>query len=262
MRKNICLIVCAAAVLPFFSCLSLPDGFGAGNRMTVTNEEAVTAMKDALTEGIRAAGDELSAENGYFGNPLLKITLPPEARPIVDAVSSIPGGQKMADDVVLRINRAAEDAAREAVPVFTDAITGMTVSDGIAIVTGGPTAATDYLKEKTIERLTELYRPKVEDALIKPLLLDRSAESSWNALAAAYNKAGEIPNRTAAFLGQPEPMPPVEADLASFVTEKALDGLFEKVAEEEKNIRADPAAYASAMIRKVFGAVKDGFLRA
>ena len=226
----------------------------------VTNAEAIAALKDALKAGIGQASGELSVTDAYFKNALLKILLPPEAKPIMDSIGKIPGGQKLIDDVVLRLNRTAEESAKEVMPIFVDAITSMTISDGIAIVKDGDGAATGYLRNKTYASLVGLYKPKVGRVLAEPLVLGISAQKSWDTLTLAYNKAGIIPNNAAALMGQSAPMPPVSVDLAGYATQKALDGLFIRIAAEESKIRANPAAYASAMIKKVFGALRDGLL--
>lgn len=223
-----------------------------------TNSEAVTAMKDALNEGIKSASSNLSQKNGYFGNAALKILLPPEAQPIMNVVNKIPGGQTLIDDVVLRLNRSAEESAKDVTNIFAQAIKEMTVTDGIKIVTGKNNAATEYLREKTYNKLLDLYKPKVSAALNKPLVLNVSANKAWSTLTTSYNKVGEVPNKVAKLAGKNEPFPEVEVDLATYSTKKALDGLFVKIAEEEKDIRANPLDYASSMIKKVFGAVKSG----
>lgn len=231
-----------------------------GKTSPFTNSEAISAMKDALAEGIKSSSNQLSATDGYFGNAALKILLPEEADIMIDNIGKIPGGQKLIDDVILRLNRSAESAAKEVVPIFTNVITDMTVSDGIAIVTGGDNAATNYLKEKTYSQLRDLYRPKVASALSTPLVANISADSAWSTLTTKYNQVGEPVNKAATFIGKEAPMPEVEVDLATFATEKALDGLFSKIAEEEVEIRANPLEYASSMIQKVFGAVKQGLV--
>ena len=223
-----------------------------------TNSEAVTAMKDALNEGIKSASSNSSQKNGYFGNAALKILLPPEAQPIMNVVNKIPGGQTLIDDVVLRLNRSAEESAKDVTNIFAQAIKEMTVTDGIKIVTGKNNAATEYLREKTYNKLLDLYKPKVSAALNKPLVLNVSANKAWSTLTTSYNKVGEVPNKVAKLAGKNEPFPEVEVDLATYSTKKALDGLFVKIAEEEKDIRANPLDYASSMIKKVFGAVKSG----
>lgn len=230
------------------------------NTLKVTNEDAISALKEALVEGAKSASTTLSAENGYFGNDLLKILLPSEAEPMINSLSKIPQGRKLVDDVVLRLNRSAEEAARDVVPIFKEAITSMTISDGIAIVKGGDRAATEYLERKTRTSLYELYQPKIDTALEKPLVMDVSAKTSWNTLSKTYNKAGSVVNIAASLTGSEPPMPPVNVDLAGYATDKALDGLFQMIASEETKIRENPFEYTSAIIQKVFGALKQGLL--
>jgi len=258
MLFSVCILSCVSDLESLIDAAGLPSGTGSG--ITVTNDDAIAAMKDALKEGISSASSQLSVTNGYFGNAALKILLPTEAKKLVDSLSKIPQGQKLVDDVVLRLNRSAEDAAKDVVPIFVDAIKQMTVTDGLAIIKGGDRAATQYLEAKTRQSLMNLYRPKVNAALSKPLVMDISATKSWETLTGAYNRAGAIPNKAARITGKKEPMPAIEVDLATYATGKALDGLFLKIGEEEGKIRADPLKYTSAMIKKVFGALKNGLL--
>lgn len=247
------------------SCLStlaeldgILSGSSSGRKAAYTNDEAVAAMKDALVEGILSASSNLSKTDAYYKNAMIKILLPKEAQPILNVLNQIPGGQYLVDDVVLRLNRTAETAAKDTVSIFSTAIKSMTVIDGIKIVTGKRDAATQYLKEKCYTQLVNLYRPKISTVLNKPLVLDVSANTAWSNLVTNYNKIGAIPNSVARLAGQAEPFPAVEVDLAKFATEKALDGLFYKIGEEEGKIRDNPLAYTSEMIRKVFGYVKRG----
>jgi hypothetical protein len=238
--------------------LGLGASFGLNALPAISNADAVAAMKDALNEGIKSASSQLSVTDGYFGNALLKILLPPEAKSMVDSVAKIPKGQQLIDDVVLRLNRAAEDCAKDVVPIFVNAIATMSVDDGISILKGGDKAATAYLETKTRAALFDLYRPKVDAALDKPLVGDTSAKKSWDILCAAYNQAGKVANSSAKLMGKKEPMPPMSVDLAAYATNKALDGLFVKIGEEEAKIRKNPVSYASDTIKKVFGALKSG----
>jgi hypothetical protein len=231
-----------------------------GKAPQITNDEAVQALRDALKAGIEAASKALSKTDGYFADAALKILLPPDAKNLVDNVSKIPQGKKLVDDVVLRLNRSAEEAAGGVVSIFVNAISGMSVSDGIAIVRGSDSAATDYLRKRTYDSLFNLFKPKVDEALGKPLVGGTSAKRAWEILVNAYNAAGKLPNEGAKALGKSAPMPPIDVDLARYATGKALDGLFSKIAEEEKKIRQNPLGYASKMIQKVFGARKDGRL--
>lgn len=262
MRKFQIILLFTVAGFMITSCETLLE-MAAGTAArpnSITNEEAIVALRDALSEGSRNASAELSQKDGYFGNPALKILLPPEAKPILDTLSKIPQGQKLVDDVVLRLNRSAEDAAKEVVPIFVNAITSMTIADGLAIVKGGDRAATDYLEVKIRSRLFELYRPKVDTALGKPLVLSISAKKAWETLVNGYNSAGTVANTAARLAGKKPPMPPVEVDLSTYATNRALDGIFIKIAEEEAKIRKNPLSYASSMIKKVFSALKEGLL--
>ena len=264
------LVVLVLVVFTTVSCLSTLNAVASSvlgsssssssstKKSAFTNAEAITAMKDALNEGIKSASANLSKKDGYFGNAALKILLPTEAQPILNTVNKIPGGQGLVDDVVLRLNRSAEESAKEVTDIFAQAIKEMTVADGIKIVTGNNTAATEYLKSKTYSKLVALYKPKVSSALNKPLVLNVSANKAWTNLTTSYNSVGAVPNKVAKLAGQKEPFPEVEVDLVTYSTEKALDGLFVKIAEEEKVIRKNPLNYASSMIQKVFGAVKSG----
>ena len=266
MNKKIAPVFVLFFSVLFVSCIStLQDIAGdflnsgsASSAKTYTNAEAITATKDALEEGIKAASSALSKENAYYKNEAIKILLPSEAEPILEVLSVIPGGSSLAEDVILRLNRTAEEAAKDTVSIFVTAIKSMTVSDGIKIVTGNKNAATEYLKEKCYDSLVNLYKPKVSSVLNKPLILNISANTAWTNLVTSYSKYASVPNYVARLAGKKEPFPAVEVDLAKYATEKALDGLFVKIAEEESKIRENPLQYASAMIQKVFSYVKKG----
>jgi hypothetical protein len=134
----------------------------------------------------------------------------------------------------------------------------MTVSDGIKIVRGNDTAATDYLKDKTYDSLVGLFKPEIAQALDEPLVANISANSAWQTLTTAYNKAGIIPNKAAQLANKSPPMPVVDVELSQYASEKAISAVFLKVSDEEKKIRANPFDYASEFIKKVFGALKNG----
>lgn len=271
--KKIRSLLIIAACLCFTSCVSdmheiasdllsiAGDHSGSGKTKQVpayTNDEAVSAMKDALEEGIKFASTQLSQKDAYFKNAAIKILLPPEAEPILNVLTKLPKGQNLVDDVVLRLNRTAEEAAKDTVSIFVKAIKGMTVIDGIKIVTGSKNAATQYLKDKCYDELVALYSPKINTVLDKPLVMNVSANQAWTTLVTTYNKYGEYPNQIARLARQKEPCPKVEVNLAKYATQKALDGLFLKIEEEEAKIRENPLKYASQMIQKVFNYVKLG----
>lgn len=239
------------------SCLTMENinSFLPVNREPFSNEEAVSALKEALVKGTEFSSGTLSAKDGYFGDETVKILLPEEAAVIINAIDKIPGGNTLIKDVILRINRSAEAGAAEIVPIFKDAVMSMTVTDGIKIVTGGENSCTEYLREKTYNSLYDMYLPIVTETLDMPLVLNTSANKSWNALMTGYNKAGSYVNSAARLAGKEEPMPEVNVNLADYVTQKALEGIFIKISEEEAKIRKNPMEYSSKIIEKVFGAL-------
>lgn len=209
----------------------------------ITNTEAIAGLKQALQFGSDSAAGQLSKVNGYFGNQALKILLPTEAQPIIDNINLIPGGQALLDEVVLRINRGAEQAASEAAPIFLNAITTMTISDGFAILKGSDSAATAYLRSKTYTGLTSTFKPKIQNAMQTV-----GAATAWNSLFTKYNTiALPIIN-----LVPGNNLKPVNPDLSQYATDRALSGLFTKVREQEILIRKDPARRVTDLLKKVF----------
>jgi hypothetical protein len=198
-----------------------------------SEDEAASAIKEALTNGTGNSVKLVSQQDGYFKNLEIKIPFPSEARNMETKLRSIGMGDKV-DEFVLSINRAAEDAANEAKPIFVTAIKNMTVRDAINIVKGEDDAATQYLDKNTSNQLAAKFQPKIEVSLEKV-----NATKYWDDLVTAYNK---IP-----FVQKMNP------DLAEYVTEKAIDGMFIMIAKEEKKIREDPLARTSDLLRKVFG---------
>lgn len=213
----------------------------------LTNQEVSLGLKDALKIGAKNAVANLSLNDGFYKNEMLKIILPPEAKTIIDHIQMIPGGNQMVEKVVLSMNRAAEDAVKEAVPIFTKAVSQMSISDAFSILRGEDDAATQYLKKTTSAQLKDLFLPKVKKSLDKKLVANISTNQSWNALATNYNKiangiAGKIAN-----------LQPINANIEEYVTDKALDALFVKVAQEEKQIRKDPIKRVNNLLKRVFG---------
>ncbi|MEE4214791.1 MAG: DUF4197 domain-containing protein [Bacteroidales bacterium] len=215
----------------------------------LTEAEVVEGLKEALMTGARNSAQELARQNGYYGDEIIKIYLPEEASVIVDNISKIPGGQQLVDDVILRINRAAEDAAREVAPIFVNSIRQMTVRDAFDILRGEDNAATQYLKQTTYDELFNLYSPRIRASVEKDLVGGISTQDSWDALTGQWNKfAGSLAGRLAG-------VHPVETNLGNYLTAKALDGMFVKVAAEELKIREDVNARVSPILRKVFGSL-------
>lgn len=220
-----------------------------GDGLQPSNTEIVSGLKEALSIGAERGAKSLSQTDGYYKS-VYKILLPPEADSIINNIAKIPGGQQKVDDVVLRINRAAESAAEKAAPIFVDAISGMTVQDGMDILTGGDDAATQYLRKTTRAKLVDAYRPTVQSALSEPVIAGISAQSSWNTLAGSYNAvAGSTVGKIAG-------MQNVQSDLGEYVLDKSVDAMFLQIANEEKEIRANPLGYSSSLIKKVFGYAK------
>lgn len=206
--------------------MSLPQG-------PPTETEVIAGLKEALKVGIRETVFKTSAENGYLGNALIKIPFPPEAAKMESSLRNL-GMNKPVDDFIASMNHAAEKASAEATVIFTEAISQMTFQDAMAIWKGEPDAATQYLKRTTSQKLRNAFQPVVKNSL-----KEVKVTQYWNPLASAYNN---IPFVT-----------PVNPDLESFVTDRALDGLFQMVALEEKKIREDPAARVSDILKRVFG---------
>jgi Protein of unknown function (DUF4197) len=190
-------------------------------------------LKQALEIGAQNAGKKLSAVNGYFGNAAIKILMPPEASKVEKTLRSA-GMGSLVDKAILSMNRAAEDAASSAAPIFINAIKQMNIGDAIQILHGSDTAATAYLRKTTTPQLTQAFRPVIDSSLQKT-----NATKYWSDVFAAYNK---IP-----FTRKVNP------NLSEYVTAKALDGLFYTIAQEEKNIRQNPAAQVTDLLKSVFG---------
>jgi hypothetical protein len=207
----------------------------------------VAGLKNSLTVGIEKAVGVLGVEDGFFNDAVFKILLPPEAQPIVANIRLIPGGQELVNKAVLSLNRSAEDAVKEATPIFKDAITGMTLDDATGILFGADDAATQYLRHSTYERLKSTFAPKVKQSLEKPLVANVSTTQSWASLMAAYNKV------VGSFVGKAAGLTAVHVNLEEYVTEKALDALFAKVAQEEQAIRSHPEARINDLLQTVFG---------
>ena len=213
----------------------------------LSNTEIVSGLKEALQVATDSSVARLSAVDGYFKDQAVKILLPPEAKHITDNISKLPGGAKLVDDVILRINRAAEDAAKGAAPIFVNSVKEMTITDATQILKGPENAATLYFEQKTSQQLGELYRPKLRESLNKNLIAGISTEQSWNELTTNWNKlAGSV-------LGQMAGMKTVDVKLEDYILQQALKGMYLKIAEREKEIRTNTKARVTNLLQKVFG---------
>jgi hypothetical protein len=199
----------------------------------LSSDDIAAGLKDALNHGIQKSTQQLSAVDGFFKDAAVKILFPPEAAKMEKTLRNLGFGPQV-DKAILDINRAAEDAAKSAAPIFLDAIKNMSVSDGINILRGPDTAATGYLRKATTVQLTAAFLPVIKSSLDKV-----GATNSWKTVVDAYNKTP--------FHSK------VNSDLPAYTTAKALDGVFYYVAVEEKKIRANPAGQADDLLKKVFG---------
>ena len=213
----------------------------------LTEAETIEGLKSALTIGTDTAVFQTHRVDGFYHDAAIKILMPPDASVIAENISYVPGGAALLEEVVLLMNRAAEDAAGSAVPVFRSAITGMTVSDAYGILTGNDTAATHYLREKTYGSLKTAFMPIVTSSLNKELIPGVSPNEAWNDLITEYNAVAN------SLVGQLAGLTPVNTQLDTWVTQQALNGLFMKISDEERAIRNDPVARVNAILRKVFG---------
>lgn len=216
------------------------------NSSALTTTEVVNGLKEALNTGTTSAVKILSAKDGYYKNTLLKINLPPEAKIIIDnkdnAALKALGITKMIDDVILRMNRSAEDAAKKTAPIFKNAITNMSISDAWGILKGADNAATEYFKKHTSTQLENEIRPVVSESLNKKIIGGVSANQAWKKLADTYNSVAKYSSS----------LKTVNADLTNHTTQKALNGLFIKIAEKEKDIRKNASARVTDILKKVF----------
>lgn len=203
-----------------------------GSKDSLTTTDVVSGLKEALSVGAEKSAAKLSAVDGFFKDAAIKILMPPEAQKVEKTLRGV-GLGKQVDEAILSMNRAAEDAAKSAAPIFVDAIKGMSIQDAWGILRGSDTAATSYLKSKTTNPLTEAFRPVIAASVDKV-----GATKYWNTLFTTYNKFSKDK---------------VNTDLTAYVTEKALSGIFYQVAQEEQKIRKDPVAQTTDLLKKVFG---------
>ena len=201
----------------------------------LTNDEVISGLRNALTVGTNNSSGLASKLDGYYKNPALFIPFPPEAKKVKDKMDAI-GFKDQTDKFVLTLNRAAEEAAKNAAPVFINAIKGMSIGDGFAILKGKDNAATQYLKDKTTAELKLKFTPVVQTAIDKVELT-----KYWNPIITNYNKIPMVEKQN--------------PDLTAYVTERAMIGLFKLIADEELKIRKDPAARVTDILKRVFGSV-------
>jgi hypothetical protein len=230
-------------------CAELLNVLQTSGQGPLTEADVAGGLREALITGARNSAQKLAAENGYYGDALVKIFLPDEAKIIVDNISRIPGGEKLVEDVILRINRAAEDAAKEVTPIFVSSITQMTIRDAFNILNGADNAATAYLRSTTYDQLYQLYKPKIQASTEKKIIGGISTKDSWNTLTSKWNSVANT------LAGKLAGLKPVNTDLDDFLTSKALSGMFLKVEAEELKIRKEVSARVTPLLQKVFGSL-------
>jgi hypothetical protein len=200
--------------------------------MPLTEGEVSNGLKEALEIGSGNAASNAAKNGGFFRNAAIKILMPPEAQKVENTLRSV-GLSKPVDDFILSMNSAAEEASKEAAPILRNAVRGITINDAFNILRGSNDAATVYLKEKTSADLQNAFKPVVVKAMNKV-----EVTKYWNTVSTAYNK---IPLVTK-----------VNPNLENYITEKAIDGLFKLIADEEFKIRKDPVARITPLLRRVF----------
>jgi hypothetical protein len=213
----------------------------------LTTAEVVQGLKEALKVGADTAVAKLNKTDGYFLDKLVKIELPPQTAEVVRYAQKVPGLDKLIDDVVLQINRSAEDAARQAAPVFKQAITSMSISDAWAILNGADTSATAYLRETTYQQLFQLYQPVMQQSLNKPIVAGVSAQKTWSDVTGKWNTFAN------SLAGKLIGVKTVDVALDEYVTHRALSGLFLKVSDQEIEIRNNINARVTDLLKRVFG---------
>lgn len=227
----------AGTFLFFTGCDTLSQATGqvlTQNGVNLSQAEISSGLKQALELGTNLSADRLSAKDGYFGNIAIKILFPQEAQKAERTLRSL-GLNQMADNVILSINRAAEDAAQEAKPIFVSAIKQMSIADATQILLGKDNdAATQYFKRVTSEQLREKFKPIIQTSLDKV-----GATRHWSDAISRYNKIPLVS--------------PINPDLEAYVTQKAIDGLFVEIAQEELKIRQNISSRNTDLLQKVFG---------
>ncbi|MDI9365086.1 MAG: DUF4197 domain-containing protein [Flavobacterium sp.] len=240
MKKNITLAIATTVLAASLHAQGLKglikkatDVVKSGTTSGLTTDEVGMGLKEALAIGVKKSAEQLSGVDGFLGNAAVKILLPPEAQQVEQKLRAL-GFNKQVDDAIVSMNRAAEDAAKSAAPIFVNAIASMSITDAFGILKGGDTAATVYLKSKTTTPLTTAFAPVIDSSLAKV-----GASQLWAALFAQYNKIPFVKK--------------VNPDLKAYVTDRALAGMFYQVAQEEAKIRKNPAAQTTELLKKVFG---------
>jgi len=207
-----------------------------GSQTPLTTQDVAAGLKEALIKGISNGADLVSQLDGYFKNPSIKIPFPPEVKRVEDRLRQIGLGNEV-DKFVMTLNRGAEDAAKEAKPIFIEAIKQMTIEDAWSILKGEKDAATQYLKRTTSPLLKDKFKPVIQNSLNKV-----NATRYYTDIVTRYNQIPLVQK--------------VNPNLDDYATDKAIEGLFFMIAKEEANIRENPVARTTELLKRVFGAQK------
>ena len=236
MLKNLFVASCILLSMSCETLSSLPSiGYpGSTGTGPVSETEAGQGVREALSQGISAAIFNLNKENAFFGNDFYKVLLPADAQKIENTLRKVGLGKEV-DKAILQINRAAEDAVGYAKPVFVDAIKEMTITDALNIIRGEKNSVTNYFRIKTREKLLTAFSPSVKQSLDKV-----GATKYYGDIVTLYNNI-------------PTTFKKINPDLPSYVVGKTTDALFDQIEKEEKNIRENPVARTTAILKRVFG---------
>ena len=252
MRKTFISTIAASVAATLTACTSMSSTTSSlinsyVKNGTLTNTEIIGGLKEALTSGVSTGVKILAAKNGYYNDLAVRIGLPEEATIITENIAKLPGGQTLVPNTIKRINAAATDAVVNATPIFVGAIKDMTFADATSILRGNKTAATTYFKGKTKTGLKNLFSGYIQKSIDKKLIGDVSCSSSWNTLTTNWNGVAST------LVGKAAGLKTVNTDLNDYLTDKAVDGLYYKIGEQETNIRTNASARTTALLQKVFG---------
>jgi hypothetical protein len=217
------------------SCYSQTGKSGKSVQSMLSNDEVVKGLREALSIGANNSTALASKLDGFYKNPAIFIPFPPEAKLVKDYANRV-GMTAQVQKFEMTLNRAAEEAAKNAASVFLTAIQSMNITDGLSILQGANDAATQYLKTKTSVELKQKFTPIVQNAINKVQLT-----KYWNPLISKYNQIPLVKKQN--------------PDLTAYVTERALVGLFKLLADEEAKIRKDPVAQVTTTLQNVFGSL-------
>jgi Protein of unknown function (DUF4197) len=231
-----CIVSCCTSTQLNQTLGEVNKTLGGTTSTPLTTAEVAQGLKEALIKGISNGSDLVSQLDGYFKNPEIKIPFPPEVKKVEDRLRQIGLGNEV-DKFVMTLNRGAEDAAKEAKPIFIQAIRSMTIDDAWSILRGEQDAATQYLKRTTSGLLKEKFKPVIQNSLSKV-----NATKYYGDIVTRYNQIPLVQK--------------VNPDLDDYATDRAIEGLFVMIAKEEKNIRQNPVARTTEILKKVFGAQK------